>query len=137
MATRQRVPRRVRRDQRAAAEFSARLSKARSPKEQYRVAADALVSALKHHGSKKQARDLREQLVQHAENGMATADLPDKSRDHLRRQLDEKPGVGVALAVLQSVIDRLPSTERDRLFVHYSQHFLAESRQIESRGGGR
>ncbi|MCA1185734.1 hypothetical protein LCD36_04610 [Saccharopolyspora sp. 6T] len=141
MATRQRVPRRVRRDQRAAAYHADRLSKARTPEQQYRAAADALVSAVKHHGKRHQARDLREDIAGHATKGLDKAGFEGRRREHQLNRLAE-PGtdlgrLGVALMVLQGVIGRLPDTESDRLYQHYSQHFLSETRQIESRGGGR
>ena len=140
MATRQRVPRRIRRDRRAAAFHSDRMHRATTPVEQYRAAADALVSALRHHGTRREVRDLRDEVVAHARNGIDRVWITGRRRESQLTRLAEAGrdarGLGEVLAVLQGVIRAFPDTERDRMFVHYSEHFSAEARRFESRGGG-
>lgn len=141
MPTARREPRRVRRARRAAAFHAARTRKADTPFRLYRAAADALVSAMRHHSSGQEVREMRDELVEHVEQVMQQAETTGSRRDFQRQRL-ASPGtdvqrLGIALMCLQGAITRLTDTERDRLFGHYSEHFSAESQRIVSRGGDR
>lgn len=136
-----RVPRKLRRFRRAAAFHSARATTASSPPDQFRAAADALISAAAHTKNTEQVRGLREQIAQHARWALEAVGANDKSRAHGEQAL-AKPGsesqrLGIAVMVLQGAINGLPATERDSKFEFYSQQFAEEASRVDTLGGVR
>lgn len=140
-AAARREPRRLRRARRAAAFHTERQQRATTQLAQFRAATDALVSAIRHTSSASTARALRHDVTGHVHQALDRAEVGDASRALYEQKLasagTEVQRLGVALMCLQGVINRLPTTERDRLFKHYTAYFQAETGQIESHGGAR
>lgn len=141
MTTVRREPRRVRRARRAAAFHAARSTQAATPAARFRAAADALVSAAKHTRRTRTVRELREDMVEHVDRALDEANVSESSRAHYQQRMrasgSDVQRLGVAVMCLQGVINRLPATERDRLFEHYTDNFESEIKQFHAVGGAR
>lgn len=141
-STARREPRRVRSARRRTAFHSDRARKAATPAERYRAAEDALASAAAHaRQPARTARGLLADITEHVRRVLSRTE-PSRSITQLYEQKLAAPGPDVrrlasALMCLRGAIARLPSTERDRLYEHYTTHFNEEIRRIEAKGGDR
>jgi hypothetical protein len=139
--TARREPKRVRSTRRRAAHHADRARKATTPAERYKAAEDALSSAAAHsRQSARTARSLREDLAGHIRRVLDRAELNAASVALYEQKL-AAPGtdlqrLATALMCLRGAISRLSTTDRDRLFEHYTRHFDEEIRRIDAIGGG-
>lgn len=140
--TARREPRRVRSARRRTAYHADRARKAATPAERYRAAEDALVSAAVHaKQSARTARDLRSDVTEHVRRVLGRTEpspsITQLYEDKLASSGSDVRRLASALMCLRGAIARLPDTERDRLYDHYSTHFNEEIRRIEAKGGDR
>ncbi|RCW45138.1 hypothetical protein DFQ14_103102 [Halopolyspora algeriensis] len=140
MATTRREPQRVRRARRRAAYHADRARKATTPAQRYRVAEDALVSAVAHAPQPAgTARTVHGEVAEHARKVLERLELGSASaalaEHHLSRSGTERQRLAAALMCLRGLIARLPDTERDRLYEHYARHLDEEAHRISTQRG--
>lgn len=137
--TRRRELRRVRRARGRAAHHASLLRAASTPAERLRVAADALLSEVRHGvNPDRPPADVVSDIAEQAALVVGRAELSPVSRALYETKLaqpgSERQRAGTALMCLRAAIDRLPESdaERDRVREHYVGELTREAGRLRA-----